>query len=60
DEFNTTHVIGNIYFGTMDRGKAVKRMIIVFILVMLILIIVINKESVYKILSKFILPKSLI
>ena len=60
DEFNTTHVIGNIYFGTMDRGKAVKRMILVFILVMLILIIVINKESVYKILSKFILPKSLI
>ena len=60
DEFNTTHVIGNIYFGTMNRGKAVKRMIIVFILVMLILIIVINKESVYKILSKFILPKSLI
>lgn len=60
DEFNTTHVIGNIYFGTMDRGKAVKRIIIVFILVMLILIIVINKESVYKILSKFILPKSLI
>ena len=53
-------MIGNIYFGTMDRGKAVKRMIIVFILVMLILIIVINKESVYKILSKFILPKSLI
>lgn len=57
DQFNTTHVIGNIYFGIMDKGKSIKRMIIIFTLIIAILIIVINKDNIWNILNESVLTR---
>lgn len=54
DQFNTTHIIGNIYFVSMNKGKAIRQMSIVFILIIVILIIVINKDNILNTLNKFV------
>lgn len=54
DQFNTTHIIGNIYFVSMNKGKAIRHMSIVFILIIVILIIVINRDNILNTLNKFV------